>query len=86
MEPKYYAEKVIGHPNHQLRIWLDAISEQTIVETLNVFEKRCFQNLMKLEVMFFLGEDIFVPLHGGLPYDRYKWGEMTQIINGLING
>ena len=20
MEPKYYAEKVIGHPNHQLRI------------------------------------------------------------------
>ncbi len=21
MEPKYYAEKVIGHPNHQLRIW-----------------------------------------------------------------
>ena len=24
MEPKYYAEKVIGHPNHYLRIWLDA--------------------------------------------------------------
>ena len=24
MEPKYYAEDVIGHPNHQLRIWLDA--------------------------------------------------------------
>ena len=24
MEPKYYAEKVMGHSNHQLRIWLDA--------------------------------------------------------------
>ena len=23
VEPKYYVEKVIGHPNHQLRIWLD---------------------------------------------------------------
>ena len=24
MEPKYYAEEVIGHPNHHLRIWLDS--------------------------------------------------------------
>ena len=24
MEPNYYAEEMIGHPNHQLRIWLDA--------------------------------------------------------------
>ena len=24
MEPKYHAQEVIGHPNHQLRIWLDA--------------------------------------------------------------
>ena len=24
MEPKYNAEEVIGHPNHLLRIWLDA--------------------------------------------------------------
>ena len=24
MEPKYCAEEVIGHPNHHLRIWLDA--------------------------------------------------------------
>ena len=24
MEPKYHADEVIGHPNHYLRIWLDA--------------------------------------------------------------
>ena len=24
MEPKNYAEEVIGHPNHSLTIWLDA--------------------------------------------------------------
>ena len=24
MKPEYYAEKVIGHPNHHLRIWLDS--------------------------------------------------------------
>ena len=27
MEPKYFAEEVIGHPCHQLRIWLDAYRE-----------------------------------------------------------
>jgi len=24
MEPKYYAEEVVEHPNHHVTIWLDA--------------------------------------------------------------
>ena len=30
MEPRYLAEEVIGHPNHQLRIWLDAWGKDVI--------------------------------------------------------
>jgi len=35
MDPKYYAEEVIGHPNHHLKTWLDA-SGMCLLNTLVV--------------------------------------------------
>ena len=43
MEPKYYAEEVIGHPRHQLRIWLDACGLFTgggHTQNISSFEKK----------------------------------------------